>query len=96
MQSLFYWKNIFVLFAGVNKQVDLLDIEVDKFNGMNTAEKCLYTSKLLGDIYGIDFWTVAIYYLQVAAAINEGNRFVCLSTTCQLFIFPIKKYTHLS
>lgn len=31
-----------------------------------TAQRCLLVARLFGDLVEVDFWTVALYYLQVA------------------------------
>ncbi|KAL1122656.1 hypothetical protein AAG570_002983 [Ranatra chinensis] len=54
----------------VNTQLSLLNIGTD-FGGMNIAERCLIASRLLGDSFGVDLWTVALYYMKVAIADRE-------------------------
>lgn len=38
---------------------------------LGTAEQSLIASLILHDQEGIDFWTVAVYYLQVASLQNK-------------------------
>ncbi|KAK9508466.1 hypothetical protein O3M35_006019 [Rhynocoris fuscipes] len=58
--------------ASVNAQLKLLNLG-SGFADLNITEKCLRVSRALGDWYGVDLWTVAIYYLQVAAADKKAK-----------------------
>lgn len=65
---------IFNPLVAVNSQLELLDIGPE-FANLNVAEKCLRVSEMLGDTYGVDLWTVALYYLKVSAA--DKKRYKC-------------------
>ena len=66
--QIFHPTKMFLIFVlEVNSQLDLLDIGPD-FANLNVAEKCLRVSEMLGDTYGVDLWTVALYYLKISAA----------------------------
>lgn len=64
--------------AQVNSQLELLDIGPE-FANLNVAEKCLRVSEMLGDTYGVDLWTVALYYLKVSAADKKSEKQSTLS-----------------
>lgn len=53
--------------TAVNEQVTLLEMDALQSCKLGTAEQSLVTALLLRDQVNIDFWTVALYYLQVGA-----------------------------
>lgn len=55
----------------VNEQVSMLSTDTLKSCTLGTAEQSLVASLLLHDQEGIDFWTVALYYLQVSSIQNK-------------------------
>lgn len=57
------------LHAVVKEQLDMVDeeqLEYLQLCPLGTAERCLIAAQLFGEQAEIDFWTVALYYLQVS------------------------------
>lgn len=38
---------------------------------MGVAERCLLLARLFGEQFDVDFWTIALYYLRVAQAVQR-------------------------
>lgn len=41
---------------------------------LRTAQRCLLVARFFGDLVEVDFWTVALYYLQVSRGRLMGER----------------------
>ncbi|XP_073998789.1 WD repeat-containing protein 11-like isoform X2 [Rhodnius prolixus] len=81
----------------VNAQLKLLNLG-SGFAGLNIAEKCLRVSRALGDWYGVDLWTVAIYYLEVAVAEKNSSKEQAVSMKSETVSMDLKrtnKYPHI-
>lgn len=66
----------FFLPAVIQEQLSMIDdkdLEYLKNTPLGTAERSLITAQLFGDVSEVDFWTVALYYLQVTK-LETKNR----------------------
>lgn len=89
--------NRFFSCLDVNAQLKLLNLG-SGFAGLNIAEKCLRVSRALGDWYGVDLWTVAIYYLEVAVAEKNSSKEQAVSMKSETVSMDLKrtnKYPHI-
>lgn len=75
--SYYHTQQLFVFVHVVMKeQLDLMDeekLEYLRLCPLGTAERSLVVSQLFGEEAEVDFWTVALYYLQVSK-LETRNR----------------------
>lgn len=72
-------------------------LECLKNPAMKTAERCLIVAQLFGDQIEIDFWTVAMYYLQVSKAKVNNKDLVSEKSEGSLsspVLLDCKKFNH--
>jgi hypothetical protein len=67
---------LFSLHKVVREQLELMDEEQLQYLQqcpLGTAERSLIAAQLFGEQFEVDFWTVALYYLQVSK-LETRNR----------------------
>lgn len=87
--------------------VDVQRLEYMKFCPLGTAERCLLVAQLFGDLAEVDFWTVALYYLQVTKIEmkygktgdieqhSSGDMTACSGSPTSMDTKRINRYPHI-